>query len=324
MAGKQSRRQSRQAAHARRYPDRSQPEAELLAPGTSAGALALPARTRTYGVPTVHPGLFPLLHLVAITLAEVTTIFVDTRWGIVGYGAILALLVTQAAVAAFHAGPESERGARSHQRLRANFYSAVALIPLIRIVSLAMPLEKFPRLTWYGLIAVPLLAATWSVAKSSGYSRQELGLRLDRRPLQFVITLLVSISGIGLGYLEYRILRPEPLIDQLSPIPVLAASLILLIGTGLTEELIFRGALQIASAEFLGPLPGILYASLLFTLLHAGQRSWLDLPFVFGVAIAFSLIVRWTRSIIGVTLAHGLTNIGLFVIFPLVLSQGTR
>jgi hypothetical protein len=33
---------------------------------------------------------------------------------------------------------------------------------------------------------------------------------------------------------------------------------------------------------------------------------------------AFALVVRRTRSILGVTLAHGLTNIALFMIFPLL------
>ena len=49
-------------------------------------------------------------------------------------------------------------------------------------------------------------------------------------------------------------------------------------------------------------------------MLHLGYRSAWDIVFVFGVAIFFGYLVRRTRSIVGVTLSHGLINILLYLV----------
>jgi chromosome partitioning protein len=260
-----------------------------------------------------------LLYLVALTLSEIVTVLFDTRWGIVGHAVVLSLIVAQAAVNAYRAGPHPRLSIQLEERRQANFLITLALVPLIRLVSLAMPLESFPELTWYGVIALPLLAASWAAARACGYNRQQLGLTVSWNSRFIGITILVGLSGFGLGYLEYRILQPEPIIDTFSPLYILAASAILLVGTGFTEELMFRGLLQRSGGEMFGNGFGLLYASLLFAALHIGHRSALDVVFVFFVAIAFGLIAVQTRSLAGVTIAHGLTNVCLFVIFPHVL-----
>ena len=61
---------------------------------------------------------------------------------------------------------------------------------------------------------------------------------------------------------------------------------------------------------------GIIYISLLFAVLHMGFLSWLDVVFVFAVALFFSWVVKKTGSLFGVTLSHGITNIVLFLIAP--------
>jgi uncharacterized protein len=260
-----------------------------------------------------------LLYLVGLTLAEIVTVLVDTRWGVIGHAVILAFLVAQAGVNAFQVGLEIDAEHRSVERLRANFLVVLAFVPLIRIVSIAMPLTEFPEWSWYGLIAIPLLAAAWAAARACGYSREELGVRMEWRPLAVAITILVGSSGIGLGYVEYRILHPESLVDELTTLQVLMVSVTLFIGTGFTEELIFRGLLQIAGGELFGFVAGIIYASALFSVLHIGHRSLLNIGYVFLVALAFGAIARRTRSLVGVTIAHGLTNICLFVLFPHLL-----
>lgn len=262
-----------------------------------------------------------LLYLVALTLSEIVTVLVDTRWGIVGHAVILAFLVTQAGINAFQTGLDRDTTHRSVERLRANFLITLAIVPLIRIVSMAMPLTEFPEWSWYGLIAIPLLAASWAAARACGYSRQELGVRLEWTPLAIAITLLVGISGIGLGYVEYLILRPEALVSDLTPIKVIVISVTLFIGTGFTEELIFRGLLQISSGELFGYLSGIMYGSALFSMLHIGHRSLINVGYVFAVALAYGTIARYTRSLAGVTIAHGVTNICLFVLFPYLMQR---
>jgi membrane protease YdiL (CAAX protease family) len=47
-----------------------------------------------------------------------------------------------------------------------------------------------------------------------------------------------------------------------------------------------------------------------------GFLSWLDVIFVFLVALFFGGVVKKTGSLLGVTLSHGITNIMLFLIAP--------
>ncbi|MFC1593058.1 type II CAAX prenyl endopeptidase Rce1 family protein [Candidatus Omnitrophota bacterium] len=49
---------------------------------------------------------------------------------------------------------------------------------------------------------------------------------------------------------------------------------------------------------------------------HMGFLSWIDLIFVFVVAMFFAWVVKKTGSLFGVILAHGATNIMLYLIAP--------
>jgi membrane protease YdiL (CAAX protease family) len=165
------------------------------------------------------------------------------------------------------------------------------------------------------VIGLPLLISSVVVYRLSKYKPAHVGLKLGRYlPLQ----LLVAAGGLGLGYLEYLILRPEPLANSFNLQSLWLPALMLLIFTGFLEEWIFRGLMQRASVSILQKY-GPWYISFLFAVLHIGYKSWLDILFVFLVGFLFSLVVQRTRSLFGVTLSHGLTNISLFLIFPFVL-----
>src|SRR5438045_3989870 len=67
-----------------------------------------------------------------------------------------------------------------------------------------------------------------------------------------VIEPLLMFGGIGLGAIEYAILRPAPLFQSFSWGMFLVAALTLTLSTGLPEELIFRGMLQRLALPTLG------------------------------------------------------------------------
>ncbi|MGC8787064.1 MAG: CPBP family intramembrane glutamic endopeptidase, partial [Anaerolineae bacterium] len=116
------------------------------------------------------------------------------------------------------------------------------------------------------------------------------------------------------GYMEYQILHPKPLARAFTWEQLWLPALILMFSTGFSEELIFRGVMQRA-AEALDRF-SILYVSAVFAVLHVGYKSLLDVLFVFGVALFFGYVVKKTGNILGVSLAHGLTNIVLFLVAP--------
>ena len=86
--------------------------------------------------------------------------------------------------------------------------------------------------------------------------------------------------------------------------------------TGFVEELIFRGVLQQTAVEVFGSWWGIVYVSLLFAVLHIGFLSLIDVVFVFFVSLFFGWVVKKKGSLFGVTLAHGITNILLYLVVP--------
>jgi membrane protease YdiL (CAAX protease family) len=186
------------------------------------------------------------------------------------------------------------------------------VLPMIRIVGLSLPIMQVPHIYWFPLISIPLFAASYTLIRNQRLDRKKIGLILGNIPLQ----LLIALSGLVLGFIEFLILKPEPLIPTFSILPFIAAAIILLISTGFAEELLFRGILQRNAENVFGNIFGLLYASLLFTSLHIGWHSFMDLVFVFGVAMFYGYMFQKTRSLFGITLSHGLSNSVLFLIMP--------
>jgi len=239
----------------------------------------------------------PLAYLAAITGAELATTFVDALLGVILHVLILAVLI-------LHASAVPDRPL--HKLL-----VALSLAPLIRILSLSFPLENVDLVYWYAIIAAPLLVAIMYVAGTIGLKREELGLTVRAWRFQ----ALVASSGLAFGIVEYLILKPEPLIAHLRLESFLIPAVILLVGTGLVEELAFRGVMQSAAAAALG-MGALLYVAAVFAVLHVGYRSPLDVAFVFCIGLFYGWVVAKSRSIAGVAVSHGLANIVLFLVVP--------
>lgn len=242
-----------------------------------------------------------LAYLLAITLAEIVTVVFPTPfWGMLSHMAILAALIVHSALARQPA----------YQRLLVS----LALVPLIRVVSLALPLAGIPQIWWYPIIYAPLLVATLQVTRLSGFRLGEIGFLLKKPSTQ----LAIALTGFAFGLAEYFILIQEA--ETTSPIlqqAWLLSAFLLMVTTGFVEELIFRGVLQRSADELFGWW-GIAYVSFLFAIVHLIHRSLLDIVFVFVVAMFFGWAVKKTGSLFGVTLAHGIANIVLFLVAPVI------
>ncbi len=239
----------------------------------------------------------PLAYLAAITAAELITALADPLLGVILHVLILAALI-------LHAAAVPDRPL--HKLL-----VALSLAPLIRILSLSFPLQDVDLVYWYAIIAAPLFVAILFVAGTIGLKREQLGLTIRAWRLQ----ALVASSGLAFGIVEYIILRPEPLMGELSWESFLIPAVILLVGTGLVEELLFRGVLQSAAVAALGK-GALIYVATVFAVLHVGYLSPLDVAFVFCIGLFYGWVVVKTRSIVGVALSHGLANIVLFLWVP--------
>ncbi len=241
-----------------------------------------------------------IIYLLAIVIAEAVTIAVHPLWGIVLHIAILVAAIVHPAVTTRY----------PHRQL----LLSLALVPLVRIISLSMPLANIPQVWWYPIIYAPLVVATVMVMRVSGYKIAQVGLTLGKLPVQ----LVVALTGFAFGIVEYLILAPEAMIAELTWQTIWLPAIIFLICTGFVEEFIFRGVLQHSAVEAFGGR-GIIYVSLLFAILHMGFLSWIDIAFVFAVALFFGWVVKKTGSLLGVTLSHGITNAVLYLVAPFFL-----
>jgi membrane protease YdiL (CAAX protease family)/LysM repeat protein len=251
---------------------------------------------------------YALLYLLLITLAEILTAIIAPDLASLHLGVILhAVLLTALII----------HGAATRHTPTRRLLLALTLAPLIRILSVSLPLQSLPLIDWYLIIGALLYVGTFFAIHMAGIGYKRMGFITSNLASQTPLALI----GFGLGFIEYTILRPEPLIPELSWGHLLYAGLVLMIFTGFLEEIIFRGLVQEVASTIMGWW-GILYGSLLFAVLHIGYLSWWDFFFVFAVGLLFAFIVHRTRSIIGVSLAHGFTNISLYLIFPFVFSGG--
>jgi membrane protease YdiL (CAAX protease family) len=61
---------------------------------------------------------------------------------------------------------------------------------------------------------------------------------------------------------------------------------------------------------------GIIYVSLLFAIVYIGFIPVKWVGFIFIISLYFSWVVKATKSILGVALAHSICNIAVYLAIP--------
>ncbi len=260
-------------------------------------AFKAPPRSRSRTSVLLEKILPLLIYLAAIAEAEWVVTYSDPNMGVIIYAIIFAALLLHSYL---------EKGLAAQRLLL-----SLSLAPLMRIIDVMIPMVSFYQLYRYILISIPLLIATVVVMRVLKMEAGEVRFTLRHIPAQ----VGVALAGIPLGLAGYLILRPQTLIIGLTWWDMVLPGLIFILCTGFVQELIFRGVMQRASEQVLGKW-GILYISALFGILSMGQFSALNMLFMFGVALFFSWVVKRTGSLLGVMLAHGIMNVGLYLVVP--------
>jgi uncharacterized protein len=192
-------------------------------------------------------------------------------------------------------------------------YQALMLLPLFRLLNIAMPIFFTLTLYSYPLIYAPMFIPMYFLARGGGFSLAELGIT-SHIPWSSIPMAL----GLGLmiGYGEYNIIHPQMLVPDGSIKDILILATIMTAFVGLVEEFIFRSCLQTVFEERMGPIAGLVAASLLFGVMHSGYGLAGEMLFVSAAGLAFGLFFQRTRSLLMVSIAHGVTNISLFMVVP--------
>lgn len=249
--------------------------------------------TSSYALKT---SLLFLTYLFAFIVIEVISYYVSFTSGIILNFTILFILIINSTTATI----ESQSG----------LLLALGLVPLIRIASLVVPVAEISHVFWYLVISIPVFAGIYNVMHRLNLSFCDVGFNGKKKLVQ----LLVAATGIGLSVINYIILKPDSLVIESSIHLILLPALILIIVTGFVEELAFRGVMQ-RIARSVGSW-GWIYIAMVYAVSQIGYGIALHVLFTFIVGLFYGWVVKKTGSIIGVSISHGLINVGMYLILP--------
>lgn len=188
---------------------------------------------------------------------------------------------------------------------------------MIRIINVSLPMTGIPEV--YGIVAVsvPLFITVVMIAKIVGITPTVIGFRIYRLPRQ----LLIALLGVPLGLIQFCIVRPDIKNISIALEEIIMWAFALIICVGLLEEFLFRGVLFNVADKLLGNNKAMYLTSLLYAALAISSKSLLNVFYTFLISILFCRIFIWTKSIIGISLAHGILNITCYLVCPLIFYQ---
>jgi hypothetical protein len=193
-------------------------------------------------------------------------------------------------------------------------YPSLMLLPLFRLLNVAMPVFFNLTLYSYSMVYAPMFIPIYFLVKDGFVSRSEAGMTF--KGFLYYFPLAISV-GFALGWGEYNVIHPQLLTPSANIKDVMILILTMILFVGIVEEFIFRSSLQTVLEERLGSIAGLLLASVIFGFMHSGYQMPLELLYVSFAGVIFGLLFWLTRSLPIISLAHGVTNISLFLIVPL-------
>ncbi len=241
--------------------------------------------------------LFPVA---AILIAEAFIFFKYSKYGI---GIHIITLIALSLTAYRAREPETS-----------NLFQVLALLPLFRILNTTMPIFFTMTLYVFPLVYGPIFISMYYVAKNQGFTKQELGLSFEKLHIYIPASMIL---GLILGKIEYNTINVESLIGVPTLQNFFIFAGIMIVFTGLAEELLFRSIVQTRLEQTVGMSSGLILASLLFGAMHSGYGTIYEIMFTTSAGFLIGYLFQKTRSLTFIALTHGMINIFLFGLIPL-------
>ncbi len=199
--------------------------------------------------------------------------------------------------------------------------SALALAPLLKILSSTMISPEIPVGLVPVLIGLPLLVAAGTALYAQGYTLSRANLTLTSLPLQ----VLLSVAGIPLGILLFHVVAlPGDRVNALLWPGLWSMPLLFFLAT--VEEFVFRGVLHNALWETTGAA-SVVYGALIYALLGSNAflvasdslyQLGLNIGVLLLLGLGFSAFRARGVSLLALAMAHGLMLTTWLIIWPLV------
>ena len=267
--------------------------------GRGSGSSELPDRRRVGSVDRRAIRLVGGLGA-AFLVAEVFTLVSGPAVGVLAQAVLLITLLALS----------MRQGPGSHQRLTL----ALALLPLVQILSLALPAAIIPILAWYLEIGLGAFEAILLVMRRLDLTFRDVGVR--RAPIGEVVA--VGAIGAFLAVPAYLIAGPVNLGQGGGFVGLAIASAIVIVFIGVLEELLFRGLIQSAGTQLLSR-GGVVVSVAATTLMYSASLNPRYVVFVALVATFFEIVARRSGSIAAPVAGHAALAWVQFIVLPMIL-----
>ena len=124
-----------------------------------------------------------------------------------------------------------------------------------------------------------------------------------------------TIVGLTIGFIQRMIIRPEP--TNLGPNllqDIFYVIIVMFIFVSLTEELLFRGIVQTHMTGFLSQGQSIYLTSMIFSVFHIRWSNPFEILSASITSFVFGYMMIKTNSLLSPVLAHGLSNVTLYLL----------
>jgi membrane protease YdiL (CAAX protease family) len=191
---------------------------------------------------------------------------------------------------------------------------ALAVLPLIRVLSLALPAAIVPIVYWYLEIGLAGTEGVLLVMRRLNLTPHAVGLR--RAPIAEIV--IVGLIGAVLGIPAYLIAGRLDLGHGGGLVGLAIASAVVIVFVGFFEELLFRGLIQSAGTALFSR-GGVLLSVAATVLMYSASLNPRYIVFAALVATFFGLVVRRSGSIAGPIAGHAGLALVQLVVLPILL-----
>jgi membrane protease YdiL (CAAX protease family) len=277
------------------------PSARIVTTGARIYPPLRRARRRPLG--EVDPSAVSLVAAIGTCLvaAEAVTFVAGPAPGVIAHATVLLALVVVSL-----RQPEGPA-----QRLSLT----MALVPLIRMLSLTLPAAIVPIVYWYLEIGLAAFEGIFLVMRRLDLTPRDVGLR--SAPFREVVA--VGLVGAVLGIPAYLIVGPVDLGQGGGLAGLAVASVVVIIFVGFLEELLFRGLIQSAGSQLFSR-GGLIVSVGATALMYAASLNPRYVIFAALVGAFFGLVARRSGSIAAPVAGHAALAWVQLVVLPIILS----
>jgi membrane protease YdiL (CAAX protease family) len=235
-----------------------------------------------------------------LIVAELTTVLAGAGAGLLAH----VVLLVAVALVSLRMGPTP-----AHRLLL-----SLGMLPLVRIVSLAVPAAIIPVQYWYLQIGLAGLEGVFLVLRRLDLGFRDLGLRRTNPAEVAVLTAI----GAGLGLPAYLIAGRLDLGGGGGAIGLGLAVVIVVVFVGFFEEILFRGLIQSAGTALFAR-GGIVLSVAATTVMYAASLNPRYVLFMALVAVFLGVVTWRSGSIVGPIGAHAGLAVVQLVVLPIAL-----